>query len=162
MTYDFRLSCTLPASPEAVYDAWLDSACHSAMTGAPATIGQRVGETYSPLGTATSSARRSSSFPGDGSSSPGAPPNSATTDPDSTVAVELEPTRAGTRLTLSHSGVPDDQTDYENGGWRDFYFSPMKAYFAREKEGEAGRRRAHEPCAPSSAPGSDQAELRAP
>jgi hypothetical protein len=26
MTYDFKLSCTLPASPEAVYDAWLDSA----------------------------------------------------------------------------------------------------------------------------------------
>ena len=26
MTYDFKLSCTLPASPEVVYDAWLDSA----------------------------------------------------------------------------------------------------------------------------------------
>ena len=46
MTYDFKLSCTLPASPEAVYDAWLDSACHGAMTGAPATIGKRVGEPY--------------------------------------------------------------------------------------------------------------------
>ena len=47
MTYDFKLSCTLPAGPEAVYDAWLDSAAHSAMTGARAKIVKRVGGPYS-------------------------------------------------------------------------------------------------------------------
>ena len=47
MTYDFKLSCTLPASPEAVYDAWLDSAKHSAMTGGGAKISNRVGGDYS-------------------------------------------------------------------------------------------------------------------
>lgn len=130
MTYDFKLSCTLPASPEAVYDAWLDSACHGAMTGAPARIGARVGEDYSAWdGYITGKtlelvpARRivqswrTSEF--------------GEAEPDSTVAVDLEPTKAGTRLTLSHNGVPDGQTGYENGGWRDFYFSPMKAYFAQ-------------------------------
>ena len=130
MAYDFKLSCTVPASPEAVYDAWLDSACHGAMTGAPATIGPRVGDAYSAWdGYITGKtlelvpARRivqswrTSEF-GDA-------------EPDSTVVVDLEPTKAGTRLILSHNGVPDGQTDYENGGWRDFYFSPMKAYFAR-------------------------------
>jgi hypothetical protein len=25
MTYDFKLSCTLPATPQVVYDAWLDT-----------------------------------------------------------------------------------------------------------------------------------------
>ena len=54
-------------------------------------------------------------------------------EPDSTITIELEPTKTGVRLTLLHSGVPDDQTDYENGGWRDFYFAPMKAYFSGEK-----------------------------
>ncbi len=133
MTYDFKLSCTLPASPEAVYDAWLDSACHGAMTGAPATIGKRVGEPYAAWdgyitgttlelvpGRRIVQSWRTSEF--------------ADADPDSTVAVDLEPTKTGTRLTLTHSGVPDGQTDYENGGWRDFYFSPMKAYFARENQ----------------------------
>ena len=122
MTYDFNLSCTLPASPEAVYDAWLDSACHGAMTGAPATIGKRVGEPYAAWdgyitgktlelvpGRRIVQSWRTSEF--------------EESDPDSTVTVDLEPTKTGTRLT---------QTDYENGGWRDFYFSPMKAYFARE------------------------------
>ncbi len=131
MTYDFKLSCTLPASPEAVYDAWLDSACHSAMTGAPAKIGKRVGDPYSawdgyiagktlelvPGRRIVQSWRTSDFLHG---------------DPNSTITVELEPTKTGTRLTLTHSDVPDDQTDYESGGWRDFYFSPMKAYFARE------------------------------
>ena len=47
--------------------------------------------------------------------------------------IELAPTRTGARLTLTHSGVPDGQTSYENGGWQDNYFAPMKAYFALAK-----------------------------
>ena len=47
--------------------------------------------------------------------------------------MELGPTKTGARLTLIHSGVPDGQTAYENGGWQDSYFAPMKAYFVRGK-----------------------------
>ena len=46
LTYDFKLSCDLPAPPQAVYDAWLDSAAHSAMTGSEAKIGKHVGDRY--------------------------------------------------------------------------------------------------------------------
>ena len=48
--------------------------------------------------------------------------------------------RPATRLTLTHSGVPDGQTSYENGGWQDNYFTPMKAYFASQGQGKRGRR----------------------
>ena len=58
----------------------------------------------------------------------------ATGDRDSTITVELAPTKSGTRLTLEHRGVPDGQTSYEKGGWRDHYFVPMKAYFERQKQ----------------------------
>jgi hypothetical protein len=34
-------------------------------------------------------------------------------------------------LTLVHSDVPDDQRDYEEGGWEENYFEPMRAYFAK-------------------------------
>jgi uncharacterized protein YndB with AHSA1/START domain len=131
MTYDFKLSCILPASPEAVYDAWLDSAGHSAMTGAPATIGNRVGEPYAAWdGYITGKTLEVE--PGRRIVQSWRTREFGAADPDSRVAVDLEPTKIGTRLTLTHSGVPDGQTGYENGGWRDFYFSPMKAYFARE------------------------------
>ena len=57
----------------------------------------------------------------------------AASDADSTIIIELEPTKTVTRLTLIHKGAPSDQTEYEHGGWEDFYFVPMKAYFARQK-----------------------------
>ncbi len=61
----------------------------------------------------------------------------------STVAIELEATKAGALLTLAHTGVPDDQTDYEKTGWREFYFAPMKAYFSGNAKGaEAPRNKA--------------------
>ena len=132
MTYDFKLSCTLPARPQVVYDAWLDSAAHSAMTGAGAKIVKRVGGAHSAwdgyitgktielvAGKRIVQSWRTTQFAGD--------------DPDSTITVELKPTKTGTRLTLTHSSVPEGQTSYENGGWQDNYFAPMKAYFARAR-----------------------------
>ncbi len=133
MTYDFKLECTLPASPEAVYEAWLDSAAHSAMTGGEAKIARRVGGGYTAWdgyisgrtlelapGARIVQSRRTSRF--------------TAADPDSMITVELAATKTGARLTLHHRGVPDRQTSYEKGGWQKSYFTPMKAYFEREKK----------------------------
>jgi activator of HSP90 ATPase len=132
MTYEFKLSCTLPASPEAVYDAWLDSAAHGAMTGARAKIVRRVGGAYSAWdGYITG--KTVELVPAKRIVQTWRTTKFAADDPDSTIRVELAPTRAGARLTLTHSGVPNGQTNYENGGWQDNYFAPMKAYFALAK-----------------------------
>ncbi len=131
MSYDFKLSCILPAPPEAVYEAWLSGPAHGAMTGGKATASKRIGAAFSAwdgyitgknielvTGKRIVQSWRTSEFADD--------------DPDSTIAVVLTPVKAGARLTLSHSDVPDGQTSYEKGGWRDNYFEPMKAYFARK------------------------------
>ena len=133
MTYEFKLSCTLPAPPQAVFAAWLDCAAHSAMTGSEAKVGKSIGDPYSAWdgyivgktlelvpGKRIVQSWRTTEFEPE--------------DPDSTIVVDLEPTKTGTRLTLTHRGVPDGQTSYENGGWQDFYFAPMQAYFEREKK----------------------------
>ncbi len=130
MSYDLELVCELPASPQAVYEAWLSSAGHSAMTGAKAKASKKLGAAYSAwdgyivgrnleldYNRRIVQSWRTTEF--------------AAGDPDSTVTVELTPLGAETRLTLRHAGVPDGQTSYENGGWREFYFEPMQAYFAR-------------------------------
>ena len=132
MSYDFELVCELPASPQAVYEAWLSSAGHSAMTGAKAKASKKVGATYSAwdgyivgrnleldYNRRIVQSWRTTEFAGG--------------DPDSTVTVELTPLGAETRLTLRHAGVPDGQTTYENVGWREFYFEPMQAHFARRE-----------------------------
>jgi uncharacterized protein YndB with AHSA1/START domain len=46
MPYDYKLITTIPASPEAIYDAWLDSAGHTNMTGAKATASDKVGAAF--------------------------------------------------------------------------------------------------------------------
>ena len=130
MSYAFELVCELPASPQAVYDAWLSSAGHSAMTGAKAKASKMVGAAYSAWdgyivgrnldltpGRRIVQSWRASDF--------------AAADPDSTITVVLTPSAAGTRLSLTHSGVPDGLTAYQEEGWRDSYFEPMMAYFAR-------------------------------
>ena len=43
MSVEFEISEVFPASPEAVYGAWLDSEGHAAMTGSPAVAGGAVG-----------------------------------------------------------------------------------------------------------------------
>jgi activator of HSP90 ATPase len=132
MTYDFKLSCTLSATPEAVYDAWLDSAAHGAMTGGAAKADKRVGGAYSAWdGYITG--KTLELIPGKQIVQSWRTNQFAANDPDSTITIELTPTKTGTQLTLIHSGVPDGQTSYENGGWQDYYFAPMKAYFAGQK-----------------------------
>ncbi|HUZ21726.1 MAG TPA: SRPBCC domain-containing protein [Acidimicrobiales bacterium] len=51
-------------------------------------------------------------------------------DDDSRIEVDLEPVDQATRITLRHSNVPDGHLGYENGGWQERYFDPMKASFA--------------------------------
>lgn len=126
--YDFTLTATLPAAPEAVYRAWLSSEGHSAMTGAPATVEGAVGGAFTAWGGFISGRTlalepgrrivqswRTRQFPPD--------------HPDSTVELLLASEGGGTRLTVHHRGVPDGQTQYEQTGWSEHYFQPMARYF---------------------------------
>jgi uncharacterized protein YndB with AHSA1/START domain len=132
MPYSFKLVSTIPASPEAIYDAWLDSAGHSKMTGAKAKASNKVGASFTAWdgyiqgknielvpGKRIVQSWRASEF--------------TDADPDSTLTVTLAPVKGGSRLTLEHSNVPDDQKSYEEGGWQDYYFAPMKEYFSTMK-----------------------------
>ena len=53
---DFEISDLLPAPPQVVYDTWLDSEGHAAITGSPVTARNEVGAIFQCT-TATSTAR---------------------------------------------------------------------------------------------------------
>ena len=53
---------------------------------------------------------------------------------DSQIEVLLDPVDKGTRITIRHTNVPDRQTAYEQGGWQDSYFDPMKEYFRPNRQ----------------------------
>ncbi len=130
MSYDFQLVCELPASPEAIYDAWLSSEGHSAMTGSRAAISSTVEAPYQAWGDYIEG-RNIELVPGQRIVQTWRTSDFPTDHPDSWLTVELAPIAGGTRLTLRHRGVPDGQTTYEKSGWREFDFEPMLAYFSK-------------------------------
>jgi activator of HSP90 ATPase len=130
-TNEFKMSVTLHAAPEQVFDAWLSGEGHSRMTGSQAKVQKRSGGKFSAWdgyiwGVTLEMERpsrivqswRTSEFPKDA--------------PDSRVEILLEKAKAGTKLTLRHSNIPAGQAENYKQGWKDFYFTPMKEYFKKK------------------------------
>ena len=131
MGLKFTVSEVIPASPRAVYDAWLDSRAHSKMTGAQATASKKLGGDFSAWdGYATG--KNLELVPGERIVQSWRTSDFAADDPDSRITVSLKPVEGGTKVTLLHSRLPDGRGDFKSG-WRDYYFAPMKAYFAKKR-----------------------------
>jgi activator of HSP90 ATPase len=128
MSKSFSLSIELPASPETIYTAWLDSEQHSAMTGSEAEINDQLQEPFTawdgyifgknlaltPFSKIVQS-WRTTEFEDE--------------DPDSLLEITLEPLGENTLFTLHHSNLPEHGDAYIQG-WHEFYFDPMLTYFS--------------------------------
>ena len=127
MTLKFEISGLIPASPNDVYKAWLDSETHSKMTGGVAEVSEKSGETFQAWDGYITGTNlelepdkrilqrwRTSEFEGP--------------DPDSLLEILLEPENGQTRITIRHSNLPDHGMQYKQG-WIDSYLNPMKNYF---------------------------------
>ena len=132
MSKTLKLSIILPASQERVYSAWLSSEDHSAFTGSEAHIDAEFGGKFSAWDNYISGttlqllpyskivqAWRTTEFPDN--------------SPDSKLEIHFEPVGAETKLTLIHSEIPEGQEEEYEQGWTDYYFEPMKKYFADKK-----------------------------
>ena len=123
----FTINHWFPVRPNTVYSAWLDSEAHGAMTGGEAQCSAEVGETFTAWDEYISGTNIS------------LVPNSkiiqnwrtvefADDAADSVLTLTFSEENDGTRLTLEHINIPEDQPDYEQG-WIDNYFVPMENYF---------------------------------
>jgi len=126
-----RLSTVIPATPQMVYLAWLDSAQHSAFSGAGVSKidpnpggkfalsdGYITGKFISlDFGRRIVQSWRTNEF--------------QKTDRDSRLEVHLEAVFGGTRITLLHSGLPTGTADKYRQRWLDNYFTPMKNFFGK-------------------------------
>jgi uncharacterized protein YndB with AHSA1/START domain len=126
MSETTTVSRIIPAPAERIFNAWLDAHEHASMTGAGASAGddgaftawdgyisgRTVGQTPHRL---IEQAWRTTEFP-DGA-------------PDSTLVVDLEEVAGGTRVTLTHTNIPDGQASGYEKGWDEYYFEPMTTYF---------------------------------
>lgn len=152
MPYDFKLSAIIPASPQEIYDAWLDSLTHSEMTGSAAILSDEIGAEVSAWdGYITG--RNLDLVPGERIVQSWRTTEFADEHEDSIITLTLEDVDSGTLVTLVHSNVPEEQTSYEQGGWQEYYFEPMKAYFAKAKRASERRQEAKESCTKAKAKG---------
>jgi activator of HSP90 ATPase len=128
----FTTWAVIPASAADIYNAWLSSKEHSAMTEGEAKCSAKVGGKFTAWDGYISGtnlelapdekvvqAWRTTEF--------------ADSDADSRLEVALTPAKNGTRVTLRHSGLPAGSGPSYRDGWRDFYFAPMKRYFAARR-----------------------------
>lgn len=127
MAENIRLTDIIPASPQAVYAAWLDAEQHSRITNSPATD---EGDGRFTAGAGYISGRTVSAVPHSKIVQSWRTKHFGLNDVDSTVTVELEPFEEGTRVTITHTDIPDEQADSYRDGWNANYFTPMKAYFS--------------------------------
>ena len=130
MKNGFTISEIIPAKASEIYEAWLNSEGHTAMTGSVAQVDGKVGGKFTAWdgyisGTTLDltpdqrivQAWRTSEFPEDA--------------PDSQVEILLKEVEAGTKVIFIHNNMPKDQVESYRQGWDDFYYKPMKGYFGR-------------------------------
>ena len=131
MSSEFTVSDVIPATPDAIYAAWLSSADHTGMTGAKrAEAGAAVGDRFTAHD-GYISGKNLVLEPGRRIVQSWRTTKFTAADPDSQIEVTLDPVAGGTRVTLVHSNVPDGHTGYQDGGWQRSYFDPMKRWFAK-------------------------------
>jgi activator of HSP90 ATPase len=131
MSFEFSVSDIVPAAPRAIYDAWLSSAGHEAMTGGKvAAASDKVGGSFT-VWDGYISGRNLELEPGKRILQTWRTTKFAKDDPDSRIEVLLEPAKEGTHVTVKHMNVPDGHTSYRDGGWQKSYFDPMKKYFSK-------------------------------
>lgn len=127
MLLSFKVSTTIPASPERIYDAWLDSKAHSAMTGAGAVVSDKPGEDFQAWdGYITG--RNLELEPGRRILQTWRTVEFADDEPDSRLEITFQVVPDGTLVTIHHSDLPPHGMQYEQG-WHESYFDPMLDYF---------------------------------
>jgi activator of HSP90 ATPase len=123
----------IEASPEEVYDAFLDAKKHGAFTGSPATTNAKVGSEFQAWdgyitgknielvkGKKIVQEWETSEWPKG--------------YPRSRLELTLTPKKGGTELKMVHSQVPAEQVAEYTSGWPESYWEPMKEYFAGPKK----------------------------
>lgn len=128
----FTLRTTIKATPKEVYEAWLDSEAHSAMTGgSPAIVNKEEGEPFAAHN-AYLWGKNLQLIPNQKIVQSWRSIGFKSTDEDSIVEVTFKKNKEGTLLTLTHTKVPD-QEEHVKQGWVAHYFEPMAVYFSLKR-----------------------------
>ena len=133
MSESLKLKTTFRATAKEVYEAWMDSKLHSAMTGGAAEIDAKVGGKFTAWdGYIWGETMELEPFSrivqlwrtGDFDEK----------DPFSRIEILLTETDEGTEFVLIHDNIPAGQMEDYLEGWDDYYLDPMHDYFSNRSK----------------------------
>jgi activator of HSP90 ATPase len=132
MTEPIQQSVEFPASPDDLFEIYIDSKKHSEATGGKAKVGRKAGDPFTAFGGLLRGknllivpkkmivqAWRSSGW--------------KKADPDSILVLTFSKTPTGGRVDLVHVNVPEHDHAGVAKGWNKYYWEPWRAYLAAHK-----------------------------
>ena len=124
MPKTIRQTVTLLATPHDVFEMLMDSKKHAKFSGAIAAISRKVGGKFSAYD-GYCAGKNLELIPDEKIVQEWRASDWKETEV-SKVTFQLSPTKNGTKLSFTQSGVPDKHVDAIKQGWKDFYWEPMK------------------------------------
>ena len=121
---------TVPATPEEVYEAFIDAGKHSAFTGQKATCDPKVGGKFT-AGDGYISGKNLELEKGKRIVQEWKTTEWPEGYPPSRFELTLKEVKEGTEITIIHSDVPAEQAEDLKEGWNEFYWKPLKDYFKK-------------------------------
>jgi activator of HSP90 ATPase len=125
-----KQNTVIPATPDEVYEGFMDAKKHSAFTGSKATCNPKIGGKFAAWDGYISGKNLelekgkkivqewiTTEWP------KGYPP--------SRFELTLKKVKDGTEISMVHSDVPAEQAADIEQGWIDFYWKPLKEYFKK-------------------------------
>ena len=120
------IAALLPATPDKLFDMYLDAEAHAAFTGFPVTIAARAGAPFRAFNDMLSGTIihvapkrlivqtwRSANWP--------------VTAIDSVLTLSFWPENNGARIELVHANVPEEDFAGVSQGWEKYYWTPWRA-----------------------------------
>ena len=118
------------ATPDEVYDAFVDAKKHSAFTGSKATCESRVGGEFTAWD-GYISGKNLELEKGKRIVQEWMTTEWPENCPRSRLELTFKKVKQGTEISMIHSEVPAEQADDITQGWIDFYWEPLKEYFKK-------------------------------
>ena len=130
MPRTIQLAASLPASPDRLFDMYLDPVEHAAFTGSAVTISDQPGAPFSAFDTVLTGTILQV-VPKHLIVQSWRSPNWGPTDFDSTLILTFWPEKDGGRIELVHVNVVDEDFAGVSQGWEKYYWSPWREFLTR-------------------------------
>lgn len=118
------------ASPDKLFDLYLDSKKHGAAIGSTAKVSKKPGSAFMAWdGYITG--KLVATVPKSFIAQTWRGADWKESDPDSFLILHFEKAEGGALVTMVHAGVPDEHAEALDDGWKESYWNPWKAYLRK-------------------------------